>query len=93
MNWCASRWKFHSARQVPHGKVDPKVADNFECWIEAEGMLLGDEVIRVMTNARGMSGDVAIWGEQRPGRQRTGTGREGSPAAYQAGDNRRWPTQ
>jgi neutral ceramidase len=76
--------------KVPHGKLDPKVADNFERWIEAEGMLLGEVVIRAMTNTRRMSGDVAIWGTQKPltcpGRQRTNTGREGSPGTYQDGD-------
>jgi hypothetical protein len=76
--------------KVPHGKLDPKVADNFEHWIDAEGTLLGEEVIHVMTNTRRMSGDVAIWGAQKPltcpGRQRTNTGREGAPGTYQDGD-------
>jgi hypothetical protein len=76
--------------EVPHGKLDPKVADNFERFIESEGMLLGEEVIRVMTNTQEMSGDVAIWGAQKPltclGRQRTNTGREGMPGTYKDGD-------
>jgi hypothetical protein len=76
--------------KVPHGKLDPKVADNFERWIEAEGMMLGEVVIRAMTNTRRMSGDVAIWGAQKPltcpGRQRTDSVREGSPGTYQDGD-------
>jgi hypothetical protein len=76
--------------KVPHGKLDPKIADNFERWIESEGQLLGEEVIRVMTNIRKMAGDVSIWGAQNnltcPGRQRTNTGREGSPGTYQDGD-------
>jgi hypothetical protein len=76
--------------KVPHGKVDPKVADTFEHWIDAEGTLLGEEVIRVMTRTQRMSGDVAIWGAQKPlscpGRQRTNTGREGSPGTYQDSD-------
>jgi hypothetical protein len=75
---------------VPHGKLDPKVADNFERWIESEGQLLGEEVIRVMTNTRKMVGEASIRGTQTnltcPGRQRTNTGREGSPGAYQDGD-------
>jgi hypothetical protein len=45
---------------VPHGKLDPKVADNFSRWIESEGQLLGEEVIRVMTNTRNMAADVSI---------------------------------
>ena len=76
--------------KVPHGKLDPKVADNFEHWIDAEGTLLGEEVIHVMTNTRRMSGDVTIWGAQKPltcpGRQRTNTGREGAPGTYQDSD-------
>jgi hypothetical protein len=76
--------------QVPHGKLDPKVADRFERWIESEGQLLGEEVIRVMTNIRTRSGDVAIWGAQRtitcPGRQRTNGGREGEPGIYKDSD-------
>jgi neutral ceramidase len=76
--------------KAPHGKLDPKVADNFERWIESEGQLLGEEVIRIMTNTRKMGGDVSIWGAQKtltcPGRLRTNTGREGSPGTYQDGD-------
>jgi hypothetical protein len=76
---------------VPHGKLDPKVADNFERWIESEGMLLGEEVIRVMTRARKSAApSVAIWGAQKPltcpGRTRTNTGREGAPGTYTDGD-------
>jgi len=76
--------------KVPHGKLDPKVADNLERWIESEGQLLGEEVIRVMTNTRKMAANVTIWGAQNnlscPGRRRTNTGREGSPGTYEDGD-------
>jgi neutral/alkaline ceramidase-like enzyme len=76
--------------QVPHGKLDPKVADRLERWIESEGQLLGEEVIRVMTNTRNRNGNVAIWGAQQtincPGRQRTNAGREGEPGAYKDSD-------
>src|SRR6266849_5743781 len=76
--------------EKPHGKLDPKVADRLERWIESEGQLLGEEVIRVMTNTRNGSSDVAIWGAQKPltcpGRQRTNTGREGMPGAYKDSD-------
>src|SRR5260370_3896651 len=75
---------------VPHGKLDPKVADTFERFVESEGILLGEEVIRVMTNTRKMSSEVTIWGAQKPlscpGRQRTNTGREGMPGAYKDSD-------
>lgn len=76
--------------QVPHGKLDPKVSDRLERWIESEGQLLGEEVIRVMTETRNRSGDVAIWGAQNtiscPGRQRTNAGREGEPGTYNDSD-------
>ncbi len=77
--------------KVPHGKLDPKVADNFERWIESEGQVLGEEVIRVMTKTlRKTSRDVGIWGARQtltcPGRQRTNTGREGAPGSYEAGE-------
>jgi len=77
--------------KVPHGKLDPKVADRLERWIESEGQLLGEEVIRVMTNTRKMSGNVAITGEQKtiscPGRQRINAGREGEPGTYKDSDS------
>ena len=76
--------------KVPHGKVDPKVADTMERWMESEGQLLGEEVIRVMTNTRQVAGDVRLWGAQKtltcPGRRRTNTGREGSPGTYEDGE-------
>jgi hypothetical protein len=71
---------------VPHGPLDLKVADNLERWIESEGQLLGEEVIRVMTHTTRVEGDVRIWGAQEtvmcPGRQRTNVGREGSTGTY-----------
>jgi hypothetical protein len=76
--------------KVPHGKLDPKVADRLERWMESEGQLLGEEIIRVMTNTANMSGDVAIAGAQKtiscPGRQRTNAGREGEPGIYKDSD-------
>ena len=73
--------------KVPRGKLDPKVADTLERWIESEGQLLGEEVIRVMTQTTRMASDVRLWGAQTnltcPARRRTNTGREGSPGAYE----------
>ena len=75
--------------QVSHGKLDPKVADTLERWMESEGQLLGEEAIRVMSNTR-TTADVVMWGVQNmltcPGRQRTNTGREGAPGTYIDGD-------
>jgi hypothetical protein len=73
--------------KVQRGRLDPKVADTLERWIESEGQLLGEEVIRVMTGTRRMVGDVRLWGAQTtlscPARRRTNTGREGSPGTYE----------
>jgi hypothetical protein len=74
---------------VPRVPIDPKVADNLERWMESEGQLLGEEVIRVMTHTRRMAGNVRLWGAQEtltcPARQRTNTSREGSPGTYEDG--------
>jgi neutral ceramidase len=76
--------------KVPFGKLDPKVADRLERWIESEGDVLGEEVIRVMTSSQNRSSEVAIWGAQKtiscPGRVRTNAGREGEPGIYKDGD-------
>jgi neutral ceramidase len=75
--------------EVPHGKLDPEVADNLERWIDALGLMLGEEAIRVMTNIDKQYSDVRIWGTQKvitlPGRKRTNTGREGEPGIYEDG--------
>ena len=73
--------------KVARVALDPKVADNLERWIESEGQLLGEEVIRVMTHVTRTAGSVRLWGAQKtltcPARQRTNTGREGSPGTYE----------
>jgi neutral ceramidase len=70
--------------------LDPKVRDTLERWMESEGQLLGEEVIRVMTGMSRTSGEVRIWGAQNmvtcPGRRRTNTGREGMAGTYVDGD-------
>jgi hypothetical protein len=75
--------------RVPHGKLDPEVAFNLERWMDALGVLLGEETIRVMTSISNLSNEVNIWGKQEiltlPGRKRTNTGREGSPGEYEEG--------
>ena len=80
---------------VRDGKVtpqtpDPKVRDNLERVMESEGVLLGEEVIRVMSNTKRMESSPAIVADQNvvtcPGRHRTDTAREGTPGTYTAGD-------
>jgi neutral/alkaline ceramidase-like enzyme len=73
--------------KVTRQHLDPKVADNLERWIESEGQLLGEEVIRVMTHTTRRAAIVRLWGAQQtltcPARTRTNTGREGSPGTYE----------
>ncbi len=71
---------------------DPKVLDNLFRFIESEGQIFGEEVIRVMTLTRHMTSDPRIAGSQKlvscPGRSRTNGDpldpktREGMQATY-----------
>lgn len=76
--------------KVQAQKADPKVVDTLEKVMESEGVLLGEEVIRVMTNTTRMDGSPAIGGAQNvitcPGRKRLDSAREGTPGRYEDGD-------
>ena len=67
--------------------IDPAVRDRLERFIESEGQILGEEVIRVMTLANRTSADARIWGAQQtvtcPGRRRLDTAREGAAGSYE----------
>jgi neutral ceramidase len=69
---------------------DPKVRDSLERVMESEGVLLGEQVIRVMTNTKRMESGPVIVADQDvvtcPGRHRTDTAREGTPGTYTDGD-------
>ncbi len=69
---------------------DPKVVDRLARWIESQGAILGEEVIRVMTNTTRMSSEARIAGAQKvascPGRDRTDRGREGMMGTYKDGE-------
>ncbi len=66
--------------------MDPQVRDRLERWMESEGQILGEEVMRVMTNSTRFEQNVRIWGSQTDvscaGRKRTDQGREGLAASY-----------
>ena len=68
---------------VPATPGDPKVRDRLLKWIEAQGMLLGEEAIRVMTETTSLESRPNIRGAQKTiscaGRTRTGGAREGGP--------------
>ena len=76
--------------KVQAHKADPQVIDAMEEVMESEGVLLGEEVIRVMTNTRRMDPAPAISGAQTtitcPGRKRLDNAREGTPGKYEDGD-------
>jgi len=78
----------------PPKTVDSKLLHDLFRFIESEGQILGEEVIRIMTSTTKMTGDVNISGQERvftcPGRRRTdgdylGANREGVPGTYEDG--------
>ena len=75
---------------VPAGPLDPKVGDVLERVMDSEGVLLGEEVIRVMTEITRMDGNPRISAAQStvtcPGRRRTDKAREGTPGVYEDSD-------
>ena len=76
--------------KVPAGPLDPEVGDVLERVMDSEGVLLGEEVIRVMTNTTRMDASPRISAAQNtitcPGRRRADNAREGTPGTYEDGD-------
>jgi neutral ceramidase len=76
--------------KVNAGPLDAQVRDQLERIMDSEGVLLGEEVIRVMTDIKQLDGKPSIMGQQEivtcPGRKRTDAGREGKPGTYVDGD-------
>jgi neutral ceramidase len=77
-------------QKVKTSPVDPKVEDVLERVMDSEGVLLGEEVIRVMTNIKQLHATPTLVAAQKtvtcPGRKRTDNGREGAPGTYEDGD-------
>ena len=75
---------------VPAQKANPQVVDTLEKVMESEGVLLGEEVIRVMSNTTRLEAAPAIHGAQTtitcPGRRRLDNAREGTPGRYEDGE-------
>jgi len=71
-------------------KPDPQVVDTLEKVMESEGVLLGEEVIRVLSNATRLDAAPGISGVQTsvtcPGRRRLDNAREGTPGSYEDGE-------
>lgn len=76
--------------KVQAHRADPRAIAELEEVMESEGVLLGEEVIRVMTNTRRMDPGPAISAAQTtltcPGRKRLDDAREGTPGRYEDGD-------
>ena len=76
--------------KVTEHPLDPAVRDALEKVMESEGVLLGEEVIRVMTNTTRLESSPVIVASQDmatcPGRHRLDTLREGGPGRYEDGD-------
>jgi neutral ceramidase len=76
--------------KVSEHPLDPAVREAMEKVMESEGILLGEEVIRVMTNTTHMESSPVIEGSQDiatcPGRKRLDKAREGTPGSYEDGD-------
>jgi len=76
--------------KVAAGPLDPMVRDALERVMDSEGVLLGEEVIRVMTDITRLEVSPRISAAQSmvtcPGRRRTDSAREGTPGTYQDGD-------
>lgn len=74
--------------RVPYGDVDPKVLRQLFNYMDAVGIVLGEEVIRVMSHTDKVA-DPAIRGRQQivtcPGRTRLDNAREGVPGVYEDG--------
>jgi neutral ceramidase len=77
-------------KKVAAREPDAEVRNRLEHFIDAEGAVLGEEVIRVMTLTTKTSDNVRIWGAQKtvscPGRKRTDAGREGMAGTYADSD-------
>ena len=76
--------------KVEAHRADPQVIDAMEKVMESEGVLLGEEVIRVMSNTTRLDQATAISAAQTTitcaGRNRLDNAREGTPGKYEDGE-------
>lgn len=76
----------YRGKDVKVKPIDPVVRDRLERFIESEGQILGEEVIRVMSLTNASADDTRLWGAQKvvscPGRKRLDDAREGSAGNY-----------
>jgi len=78
-------------KEVEATVTDPEVARQLANYMESVGVILGEEVIRVMSHTEGLQDDPQIWGLQTtltcPGRTRLDNAREGVAGQYEQGDD------
>lgn len=74
---------------VAFGTIDPEVAHQLSAYMESLGIILGEEVIRVMSHTEDRLDAPRIWSAQStltcPGRKRLDDVREGAPGQYEDG--------
>jgi neutral ceramidase len=78
---------FNGNSQADKIALDPIAFEQSIALVKAEGLLTGEETIRVMDNIHPMETEVKIEGAQEditcPARRRLDTGREGAPGKYE----------
>jgi len=79
--------------QVERRANDPVATESLKRWMDAQGQLIGEEAIRVMSNMDRLASDADIGGHQMiltcPGRSRIASdgSREGAAASYEDGED------
>ena len=76
-------------RRVERGPNNPAADLALKRWMDAQGQVLGEEVIRVMSHMERLDGDVDMGAKQVlltcPGRARVDSGGRGGPGTYADG--------
>ncbi|MDH4125211.1 MAG: neutral/alkaline non-lysosomal ceramidase N-terminal domain-containing protein [Gammaproteobacteria bacterium] len=79
------------SRAVAAKDIDPEIKRQLAGYMQAQGIILGEEVIRVMSDTEHSAVAAEIWGKQTmltcPGRRRLDSGREGMAGEYEDGDD------
>jgi hypothetical protein len=79
------------SRDAPAKPADAQVLRQLANYMQAQGVILGEEVIRVMSHTDFGAAGAEIWGKQTtltcPGRRRLNSGREGMAGVYEDGDD------
>ncbi len=79
--------------KVPRGKNDPAADDAGKSWMSAQGQMIGEEAIRVMSHMDRLDSDVKLGGRLMtltcPGRDWTNSkgARAGTPGTYADGED------